>query len=162
MKKLLLLLALAMSLPSLKAGATAETVVVSSSDILAGKAPFTCDVQRRKNGDFAFVLKLNASSPVNGLFVDYDLRVLKAPVSPSTIKDKLFSAEQLAWHRPASQSPMVLAVTENEVPLAYIVASWSLGDVTGGTSRVKRFFFSVQELVSASQGGPTMRSTQQP
>jgi hypothetical protein len=157
MKKLLLLLVLAVSLSSLKADAPAETVIVSSSDILALNAPFTCSIQRRKDGDFAILLNLSASSAVNGLFVDYDLRVLKAPASASTVKDKLFSADQLAWHRPESRSRTVLAVTEKEVPLAYIVASWSLGSSANGTPRVKRFIFSVQDLVEASQGGPTRR-----
>jgi hypothetical protein len=157
MKKLLLLLGSAISLPSLVGGVVAETVVVSSSDILTGKAPLACEVQRRKDGSIALVLRVNESTEVKGLFLDYDLRVLKTPSEPSAIREKVLSAEQLAWHRSASQSPMVFVVTEKEVPLAYIVGRWSLGDAPNGVSRVKQVCFSVQDLVEASQKDPTRR-----
>jgi hypothetical protein len=50
MKKLLLLLGFVLSLRSLTAGIITDIAVVSPAEILTGKAPMTCEVQRRKDG----------------------------------------------------------------------------------------------------------------
>ena len=146
-----------MSLPSPAAGIIGDIVVVSPADILAGKAPLNCKVQRRKDGSVSLVLSGNESSGAKGYFDGYDLRVMKTPIAASDIKEKIFSAELLSWHRPASQSPMVFVVTEMEIPLSYIVCSRYLGSDPNGMSQVKHVCFSVQQVVDAALESPAKR-----
>lgn len=149
MKPILFFFALLLSASPLAAGIIVETTVVSAEEIIAGKTPLACEVQRRKDGRISIKLSLKESKEVKGSFDGFDLRVMKKPLPPHEIKEKVLLAETLAWHRPFQSRAALFVLTEEEIPRGYVVASWSLGKAPNGMFQVKNVGLSVESLVDA-------------
>lgn len=157
MKTLLLLLGFVLSLQSFAAETLVRTVVLSPEEIIAKKAPFTCDVFHRKDGSVALHLTAKEPSETNGSFESFDLRVLKKPIAASEIGDRLRHKELWAWHRPSSTAGIRFVLTEEEIPKSYIVGRWSLGRDSSGVLQAKDVCFSVEALVRVQPEGATSR-----
>lgn len=149
MKPLLFFFALLLSASPLAAGIIVETTVVSAEEIIAGKTPLACEVQRRKDGRISVKLSLKESKDVKGTFDGFDLRVMKTPLPPHEIKDQVVRAEPLAWHRPFPSRAAFFVLTEEEIARGYVMASWSLGKAPNGMFQVKNVALSVEALADA-------------